>query len=76
MKLFFFLSSTIKSWKILAIKQQNSSFQIQYNTIEQNLTRLAVLIRFRDSFGLKKAKIKKRKIPILMYLSVQPIDLL
>ena len=32
------------------------------------------LLRFRDSFGLKKAKIKKIKIPDLVYLSVHPID--
>ena len=33
-----------------------------------------VLIRFRDSFGLKIAKIKKRKIVNLIYLLVHPID--
>ena len=34
---------------------------IQYNTVKPNLKGLAVLLQFRDSFGLKKAKIKKRK---------------
>ena len=37
----------------------NLSLYIQYNTVKPNLKGLAVLPRFRDSFGLKKAKIKK-----------------
>ena len=44
-------------------------------TVKPNLKRPADLLRFRDSFGLKKAKIKKRKIPDLKYLSVHPSDL-
>ena len=47
---------------------------IQYNTVKPNLKGSADLLRFRDGFGLKKAKIKKRKIPDLNYLSVHPID--
>ena len=34
----------------------------------------AVSLKIRDSFGLKEAKIKKRKIPDPIYLSVHPID--
>ena len=48
--------------------------EVQYNTVIQNRKRLVVLLRFRDSFSLKKAKIKKRKIPDLIYLSVHPVD--
>ena len=47
---------------------------IQYNTVEPNLMGSAVLLRFRDGFGFKKAKIKKRKIWNSIYLSVHPID--
>jgi len=47
---------------------------VQYNTVKPNLKGSAVLLRFRDSFGLKKAKIKKRKIQNLIYLSVYPLD--
>jgi len=47
---------------------------IQYNTVKPNLKGPAELLWFRDSFGVKKAKIKKRKIPDLIYLSVHPID--
>ena len=47
---------------------------LQYNTVKLNLKGPADLLRFRDSFGFKKAKIKKRKIPDLIYLSVHPID--
>ena len=32
------------------------------------------LLQFTDNIGLLKAKIKKRKIPDLTYLSVHPID--
>ena len=42
--------------------------------VKPNLKGSVVLLRFRDSFGLKKAKIKKRKIPDWIYLSVDPID--
>ena len=42
--------------------------------VKPNLKGSAVLLRFRDSFGFKKAKIKKIKIPELKYLSVHPID--
>ena len=49
-------------------------FVIQYNMVKPNLKGSAVLLRLRDSFGLKKAKIKKRKFQKLIYLSVHPID--
>ena len=56
-----------------AFKQHLPIFKyIQYNTVKLNLKRSAVLFRFRDSLGLKKAK--KRKIPDLIYLWVHPID--
>ena len=42
---------------------------IQYNTVKPNFKGPAVLLRFTDNFGFKKAKIKKRKIPDLTYLS-------
>ena len=42
--------------------------------VKPNLKGSAVLLRFRDSFGLKIAKIKKRKIPEMIYLSIHPID--
>ena len=45
-----------------------------HNTVKPNLKGLAGLLRFRDCFGLKKVKIKKRKILGLTYLSVHPID--
>ena len=48
--------------------------EIQYNTVKPNLKEPVVLLRFRGSFGLEKAKIKKRKIANLIYLSVHPID--
>ena len=48
--------------------------ELQYNTVKLNLKGSAVLLRFRDSFGFKKAKIEKRKITDLKYLSVHPID--
>ena len=51
-----------------------NSIYIQYNTVKPNLKESPVLLRLRDSFGLKKAKIKKRKIPDLIYLSVYPLD--
>ena len=48
---------------------------IQYNTVKQNFKGLAVLFWFRDSFGLKKAKImKKKNSGLYIYLSVYPID--
>ena len=49
---------------------------VQYITVKSNLKGSAGLLQFqfRDSFGLKKAKMKKRKIPDLIYLSVHPID--
>jgi len=34
-------------------------FKIQYNTFKANFKGLAVLLRFRDSLDIKKAKIKK-----------------
>ena len=40
----------------------------QYNMVKPNLKGSAVLLRFRDSFGFKKANIKKRKILDLIYL--------
>ena len=46
---------------------------IQYNTVKPNLKGSVVLLWFRDSFGLKQAKIKKRKNPDLIYLSVHQI---
>ena len=48
---------------------------IQYNTVKPNLKEPADLLRFRDSLGLKKAKVKKGKIPDLIYLTVHPVDL-
>ena len=39
----------------------NLSLYIQYNTVKPNLKGLAVLPRFRDSFGLKKASKDKEK---------------
>ena len=48
--------------------------EIQYNTVKPNLKGSDVLLRFRDIFGLKKAKIKKKNIPDPIYLSVHPID--
>ena len=47
---------------------------IEYNTVKPNLKGSAVLLWFRNSFGLKKAKNKESKIPDLKYLSVHPID--
>ena len=47
---------------------------ILYNTVKPNLKGSAVLFGLIDSFGFKKAKIKKRKIPDLIYLSVHQID--
>ena len=47
---------------------------LQYNTVKPNLKGSVVLLLFRDSFGLKKAKTKKRKNPDLIYLSVHSID--
>ena len=47
---------------------------VQYNTVKPNLKGSEVLLRFRDSFGLRIVKIKKIKIPDLIYLSVDPID--
>ena len=47
---------------------------IQYNTVKPNLKGSAVLLRFRDSFSFKKAKIKNIKNPDLIYLSVHLID--
>ena len=47
---------------------------IHYNTVKPNLKGLAILLRFKDSFDLKKAKIKKRTIRDAIYLSVHPID--
>ena len=46
----------------------NIHLLLQYNTVKPNLKGSAVLLWLRDSFGFKKAKIKKRKIP------VHPID--
>ena len=65
--LFFFVSESIHTvvveppgtnnlLKYLCI---NLSWYIQNNTVKPNLKGLAVLPRFRDSLGLKKAKIKK-----------------
>ena len=48
--------------------------QLQYNTVKPNLKGSAILLLFRDSCGFKKAKIKKRKLPDLIYLSVYPLD--
>ena len=45
---------------------------LQYNIVKPNLKGSAILLRFKDSFGLKKAKIKKRKNLNLIYLSVHP----
>ena len=43
------------------IKQSNlGQIVIQYNTVKPNLKGLAVLLRFRDSFGFKKAKKEKK----------------
>ena len=39
----------------------NLSLYIQYNTVKPNLKGLAVLPRFRDSFGFKKASKDKEK---------------
>ena len=47
---------------------------IHYNMVKPNLKGPADLLRFIDSFGLKKAKIKERKILDLIYLSVHLID--
>merc|ERR1719239_1308765 len=46
---------------------------LQYNTVKPNLKGPVDLLWFRESFGFKKAKIKKRKISDLIYLSVHPI---
>ena len=48
--------------------------ELQYNTVKPNLKGSAVLHWFRNSFGFKKAKIKKRKILDLIYLSVYQLD--
>ena len=47
---------------------------VHYNTVKPNLKGPGILLQFRESFGFKKAKIKKRKIPDLIYLSVHPVD--
>ena len=53
----FFLST--KFWRPFSIFKSNQKYDITYNTVKTNLKESADLIRFRDSFGLKKAKIKK-----------------
>ena len=61
---------------ISKVKQNNQTqvLYIQYNTVKPNFNWQAILLQLRDSFGFKKAKIKKRKIPDSIYLSVHPID--
>ena len=49
-------------------------FLVQYNTVKPNLKGPADLLRFKDGFGFKKANMKKKKIPDLIYLSVHPVD--
>ena len=49
-------------------------FNIQYNTVKPNLKRSAVYFGSEIVSVFKKTKIKKRKIPDLIYLSVHPID--
>ena len=34
---------------------------VQYNMVKPNIKGSAVIFRFRDGFGLKKGKIKKKK---------------
>ena len=74
----YFSKKYIVKIKILIVNKWNLQRYIgtvvQYNTVKPNLKGPADLLRFRDSFGFKKAKIKKRKIPDLIYLSVHPID--
>ena len=53
---------------------RNQYKYLQYNMVKPNLKGSAVLLLFRDSFGFKKAKIKKRKIPDFIHLSVYPLD--
>ena len=42
-------------------KGQKLYIDVQYNTVKPNLKGSTVLLRFRDSFGLKIAKIKEVK---------------
>jgi len=55
---------------------KSTLYQINLISRFYSITRLNRISRgrFRDSFGLKKAKIKKRKIPDVKSLSVDPID--
>ena len=69
-----FLVCQKKKRNLSECTDKGRSFQLQYNTVKPNLKGLAVLLQFRESFGFKKAKIKKRKIPDLTYLSVHPLD--
>ena len=51
--------------KISLVIEKSEIFKIlQYNTVKPNLKGSAILLRFRDSFGFKKAKIKKEKFRI------------
>ena len=51
-------------------------YQIQYNTVKPNFKVSAVLLQFRESFGLKKGKDKEKKNSRLdIYISVHPKDL-
>ena len=43
--------------KPLFVECDNLAFVLHYNTVKPNLKEPADLLRFRDSFGLKKAKI-------------------
>ena len=51
------MDNVMKSW----VKHCGKSNKIQYNTVKPNFKGSVVLLRFRDCFGFKKAKIKKRK---------------